>query len=120
MGHVLVMVFALFAFGCAGQGGESIENRCVRMRDHLIELRLADVPASRPGAPPNHKPDATERPTATSPPSVSLRAQHRATLRAALGDDFAERCARTMTVAQVDCVIGARDRDTADTCIGKH
>ena len=87
----------LVVVGCGGEEDEVAEvaARCTRMRDHLIDLRLQRDGSTR---------------------AASVRDQHRAALTAALGDDFAGRCARNMSRAHVDCVLDAPDQDAAIAC----
>lgn len=121
MVHGLVIVLMLLCFGCDGDGdgsaGETAQRRCVRMRDHLIDLRL-DAVAERAPPAETKLPGARARWNDTAAPArrVDLRAQHRASLVSALGNDFAERCAQTMAASEIDCVIGAVDQDAAAAC----
>lgn len=106
MSNGLAAILVLLLVGCSsgddGSQADDLARRCVRMRDHLIELRLDTVE--------NQATQKDARPTA------DIRAQHRAALQTALGDDFAERCGRTMSIAQIDCVTDAPDREAADAC----
>ncbi len=97
----LVMVSMLI--GCGG-GGEPIEDetvasasRCERLRDHLVELRLA---------------------TATK--LGDEREQHRAALTQALGPQFVDACTTTTTEAQVTCALAAADSQAAADCHAPH
>jgi hypothetical protein len=83
------LAFALFFVGCAN--GESDAQRCERVRDRLVELRLANaVEVDRDGL--------------------------RKTMRDALGDDFIARCREQMTAKQRSCVLDAADLPTATGC----
>jgi hypothetical protein len=85
------------------------------MRDHLIDLRLAAVaPRVAPVVP--RLPGSTPNVDASR---VDLREQHREALVASLGHDFAERCAQSMSSAQIDCVTSAPDQDSANACSGR-
>jgi hypothetical protein len=106
MRFVLASVLSLLILGCNGGGDDegddnSVEKRCLRMRDHLIDVRLqptaagSDVDVAR---------------------ANSIAAQHREALTAALGEDFAQRCASTMSIAQIDCVLGAEDNEAVVAC----
>ena len=64
---------------------------CERMRDHLIELRLAD---------------ATE----------GNRDAHRVAMKRALGDEFVETCKRSTSASQRRCVFGAADAHAVTKC----
>jgi hypothetical protein len=67
------------------------DQRCERVRDRLIDLRLANATG------------------------VDIAA-HRAALKNALGDSFIESCKTTLTVAQQQCVLDARDAFAANAC----
>jgi len=67
--------------------------QCERMRDRLVELRLAS--ATNLGA-------ALE--------------QHRAALTQALGPQFIDACTRSVSEAQVGCVLAAHDSLAAAQC----
>lgn len=118
---VMVMTLCVAVAGCDGDGDESVDQsvqaRCTRMRDHLIELRLATV-APRNAPTIANVPGASRTVAVTPTPSqnVDLRGQHRAALVASLGDDFAERCAQSMSTAQIDCVTSAPDQEGASAC----
>jgi len=86
-GRVALCAFALVV-GC-GRGRESTAERCAHVREHLIELQLADDPR---------------------------RAEHESVVRRAMGDGFIESCARTMSDAQRDCVLSAVDSRSALAC----
>ena len=103
-----MVTLALLAVGCDGDGDSGVETvaqRCIRMRDHLVSLRLETVTA----------PAATEA-KRSSNVEQSIREQHRAALISSLGDNFADRCARTMTATQIDCVLDSRESDAASAC----
>jgi len=71
------------------------------MRDHLIDIRLQPT-AEAVGT------DATR--------ASSVAAQHREALTAALGEDFSQRCASSMSIAQIDCVLDAEDSEAIAAC----
>lgn len=82
--------------GCSGtDSDEAPEAQCARVRDHLIDLRLADATGIEPAA-------------------------HREALRAALGEDFVARCTSSMTDQQVSCALNAVDTFTLNACPGGH
>jgi len=70
------------------------ETPCERLRDHLIELRLADA----------RRID---------------RAAHRDAMKQAMGDDFLASCAK-LDRAEIDCALDARDAITASACATRH
>ncbi len=85
---VAVSVVALT--GCTHD--ETVDRRsCEKLRDHLIDVRVGDT----------HDRDA---------------AQHRAAMKAALGDDFVENCLHTMTVDQLKCAMSASDLGATSEC----
>jgi hypothetical protein len=111
MRHALVGIFALvlLALGCDGEDeseAETVAKQCVRVRDHLIKLRLETVAAQPVAAQAKRSPKVEQ----------SIREQHRAALASSLGEDFADRCAQTMTATQIDCVLDSRDSDAAGAC----
>lgn len=100
-------ILLLFACGDAPSGSEdespAIEKRCLRMRDHLVHLRIE-----------NTMPVRTSR--ADKAGFEATAQQHRDAMVAALGDDFSERCARSMTRKQIDCVVDAEDTAAVAAC----
>lgn len=87
------LVFALvLAAGCSSDDGEEIltVSPCERLREHLIDLRLADAM--------NVDKDA-----------------HREAFRTALGADFLASCSKLDEDA-VTCAISAADAHTAAAC----
>lgn len=94
-----IVLMSLVAWG-AGCGGEPLEDetpaqaqRCVELRAHLVELRLAPIT--------NLGKDLE---------------QHRAALTQALGAEFLSSCATAMTDSQVACALAAKDLEAADAC----
>ena len=84
--------------GCGGGGVDEDESKaraeqCERMRDHLVDLRLASA---------QHLDKDLD--------------QHRVALKQAMGAAFIESCTKDMTEAQVVCVVGAKDAETATAC----
>lgn len=67
---------------------------CQRARDHVVELRLAGTDAL----------------------GATAREQHRAALVAALGTQFVERCAATLSDAQLACLLAAGDTADVSAC----
>jgi hypothetical protein len=71
---------------------ETVDRRsCEKPRDHLIDVRVG---------------------TAQDRDAV----QHRAAMKAALGDDFVESCLHTMTVDQLKCAMRASDLGATHDC----
>jgi hypothetical protein len=62
------------------------------VRDHLVELQLAAA-------------------------SGVDRTAHRQAMEAALGADFAARCADSLTAGQADCVLASPDPAAAAACV---
>jgi hypothetical protein len=80
---------ALFVNACASEE-ESAEQKCQRLRDHVIGLRVQDLPEGD-------------------------RAAHRTALQQALGERFTDEC-RTLTSTQMQCAFGANDVVAAAAC----
>ena len=90
-------LFAVFA-GCGGDDGGDVSDRsqqCARVRDHLVELRLAESHGLR-------KADLD---------------QHRLVLSRAFDSSFLETCTSASTEASLDCVIRAMDSQAAAACL---
>jgi hypothetical protein len=90
-----ILAIGLAAGGCSN-GREISEqdellHHCERVRNHIVELRLADTTGID-------------------------RERHRELMRGTLGDDFVGSCARTLTMAQVKCVLGSADSESATAC----
>lgn len=86
----------LLVASCACTGDERDPERvdatpCERLRDHLIDLRLANLE------------------------NVDLEA-HRAALQHALGSDFLAACQKTMAPEEISCAIDATDAASAQRC----
>ena len=87
------MAGALWLASCAGESsGAAQRSHCERLRDHLVELRLAGVEADVES--------------------------HRATFKQALGDTFIDRCTAQLTTEQVQCALATRDSARAVKCTG--
>lgn len=107
------------ACGSSMTDQEAKRQRCVELRDHLIELRLSDVGAQA---------IVPTIETTTSPqghtakvvvPPIDMRA-HRAAMRSALGDRFLGSCQTAMTDGQVQCALGATSSAAAAACSSPH
>jgi hypothetical protein len=81
----------LLVTACASAPEESVEQRCERLRDHVIERQLADA-------------------------SAIDRTKHAKAMRTALGSTFITRCASELTEAQRQCVLGAQDSFAINNC----
>jgi hypothetical protein len=80
------------AVGCGGgDDGGAHATPCERMRDHLVDLRLASVDEDREA--------------------------HRDVMRRALGAEFIDSCQRSMSDVQVTCILDADDSAEAAACI---
>src|SRR4051812_18897717 len=89
----LVLLFSAALIACADPPNpDDVErNRCITLREHLIDLRLASVG-----------------------PSVDVSA-HRTAMQQALGREFVENC-RELPEAQVTCELAANDSVKAASC----
>ena len=86
-----IATLALLA-ACSDSDDERAQHSvCERMRDHLVELRLATV---------GHDREA-----------------HREVMRRAVGTDVVEACERSMSDDQVTCVLNAYDAAAAAACM---
>lgn len=70
------------------------KTKCMQMRDHLVELRLA---------------------SATGSDDMDL-AQHRTAMKQALGNSFLSECEHTMTIEQLHCAMKATDLSASIDC----
>jgi hypothetical protein len=111
MGYVLAGSLSLLLMACSGGGSaddqgdlNNVEKRCLRMRDHLIDVRLQTAAV---------EPSGSSLDVARANSTV---AQHRDALIAALGEDFGRRCASNMSIAQIDCVLAAEDSEAVVGC----
>lgn len=86
----IAFVSTLFAlFGCISQE-ETLEHKCVRLRDHVVQLRLHGLPDADQDA-------------------------HRRALSESLGDAFVDQC-RTLTTSQLKCAFDADDVVDVTAC----
>lgn len=76
-----VVVISLWLVAACSEQHSVDRDGCTRLRDHVVDLRLADS-SNELGA------DA---------------AQHRAAMKQALGDGFIDNCVQTMSYEQLDC-----------------
>ena len=90
---------SLACIGCAGRGSDDKLDACARMRDHFIELRLADFATAK---------DSNDRP-------IDLSGQRKA-LRNALGSNFIDDCADHMTRRQLACAIASKSTTSYAEC----
>ena len=99
MGRSIALRSIVLVSLLAGCGGEEEDDagaraaQCERLRDHLVDLRLA---------------------TATN--LGKEIEQHRAALAQALGPQFVDGCTKSMSEAQVTCALAAQDSDAATEC----
>jgi hypothetical protein len=89
-----VVVIVMVSVGCTSTDDVVDRERCTKLRDRMITLRLKGL-------------DAT--------PGVNVSA-HRAALGQAMGDDFINACQRTVTARQIECALAADDLTTAEAC----
>ena len=87
-----VLLFATFIvlISACSEPQESIESRCIRVRDRLVSL---EIPLADPH-----------------------RERHAHVMRRAMGE-FSTHCARSMSAQQRDCVLEASSSKDAFTCI---
>jgi len=80
--------------GCADHGTVDREG-CARLRDHVVDLRVADA--------------ASELGTDV--------AQHRRALNQALGEDFIASCVRSMSYEQLECSLKLSSLADSGNCV---
>lgn len=90
-----VLLFGvLIASACSSSESDQVDRKqCLRLRDHLVELRLGSV---------------------RNQPDVDVAA-HRAAMTSALGDRFVDSCMQ-LTSAEVKCSLAATDVQAAVAC----
>ena len=86
---VRLLPLALAVSACT-RAEETIEHRCARLREHVLDLRMEGLPAAD-------------------------RAAHRKALGQALGDRFADEC-EALTSKQIDCALTATDIVASTEC----
>jgi hypothetical protein len=92
----LVVVIALGGCASSDKSERATTAQCERVRDHLVELRVAGT-------------------------QVDVRA-HREAIKEVLGSRFTDECVATVDRAQIDCSLAAKDATSALSCIqtSKH
>ncbi len=91
MGRFALVVMVVAACGHDDDPDGDATRRCAQVREHVIDLRLADAS------------------------NIDVAA-HRVAMRNALGDGFVASCKATMTTAQASCVLSAVDAASANAC----
>lgn len=89
----MIFVVLVFVASCGGSDDSEVtarETPCERLRDHLVDLQLADAPHID-------------------------REAHRVTLKQSLGTDFLATCSK-LDRAEIDCALDAPDATTASAC----
>ena len=113
---IRIVFAACLVAACSTSSRDADEQRhhCEQMRDHVIDLRLADVG-------PDHTSDKRSGQGASSePPQTPIDlAQHRAAMKQALGDRFINDCVSQMTADQVSCALSAKSQDAVNACSAK-
>jgi hypothetical protein len=87
----LVVVITLGSCASSDKSERATAAQCERVRDHVIDLRLAGT-------------------------QVDVQA-HRDAIKDALGSRFTEECVATVDRAQIDCSLAAKDATSALSCI---
>lgn len=90
----------IFMFvGCAtsDSGGSAEPRQCERLREHLVDLQVADI----------HVATGIDREA------------HRRAMTNALGGDFVSSCTSKLTESQIECALGAGDRLAAAACAAR-
>lgn len=90
-----LLVAVTLVAGCTDHGGTVDRDGCTRLRDHVVDLRLADG-ASELG---------------------SDVEQHRRAMKQALGEEFIEHCVRTMSYEQLECSLKLSGLGDSDHCV---
>lgn len=94
MWRLALMAFICVAphSACGTDDDEVSSAACTQMREHMLDLQLADA-------------------------SHVDREAHRAVLRRSLGNDFVDRCKTTMSASQVRCVRNSANSTAAASCV---
>jgi hypothetical protein len=82
--------------GCSSDE-ESRREQCERVRNHVVSLRLNDLPA-------------------VDEVGEQTREAHRSALTQALGDEFIGACEARYEKREIECALAARDVAAATTC----
>lgn len=91
MYRIAFVVVALAACGRDTDDNAVSEQRCERLRDHVVDVRLASATGVE-------------------------REPHRRAMRQALGKDFVSSCVGSLTDAQVQCALKAPDSAAIAAC----
>jgi len=94
MRRALVLVIAMLGIGCASNDDEVDREKCTKLRDRMIALRLAGLETS---------------------PDVNVAA-HRDALAQSMGDEFIASCQRSLTASQIRCAMAADNLASAQEC----
>jgi hypothetical protein len=94
MRRAVVLVIALVGVGCSSNDDEVDREKCTRLRDQMITLRLKGLEGS---------------------PDVNVAA-HRAALEQSMGDDFIASCQRSLTATQIRRAMAVDDLANAQEC----
>ena len=86
------VVLLVLVTACGHDEDVVVTTPCEQLREHLIELQLADA-------------------------NSIDREAHSAILRRNLGDTFISSCESSLSSAQLDCVLRADDSESASACI---
>jgi hypothetical protein len=97
-GWVLALLMLLPA--CAGEPGGPDRAACERLRDHVVELQLAPLRASRGG----------------DPQVAAELDQHRSNLAASLSDDYLAQCQAGRSRQYLDCALAAASTEELSRC----
>ena len=88
----IVCAWVVLIAGCGGRDDEAAPSaRCESLRDHLVELRLAQA-------------------------TNVDKAAHRVAMLKALGDTFVADCQTKLGASEVDCALNATDTAAAAAC----
>ena len=109
-----VMVLSALLLGACTSKEPSKQELCEQLRDHVVDLRVATIPAESPdpyagsGAGSNAHPGG-------APVKADLEG-HRAALRQALGTAYVESCTKALSDEQLKCSLAATDGDAVSKC----
>lgn len=91
---LIVAGLATLLVACTSPQVEVDREHCTKLRDRLVELRLATLPK-------DERIDAN---------------RHRAAMKRALDSDFVSRCQNQLSASQLECGLRARDFTSAVGC----
>lgn len=95
--HVRALLLICVVTACAASDPDDGNRaRCTQLRDHIVDLRLSDLPKDQ---------------------AQSVIASHREAMASALGEQFVTSCQQSAGKRELDCGLAARDVSAATRCL---